>query len=105
MVAGLVALYAGGIAWAGMTFLVDLGALVDINFHVQAVDDPSLPKVGLSPINLPGADVPRLVSGLAIQSISAITLLTPVGAVDVSSATPQPLHFVFHVDIGALGLK
>ena len=31
----LVPVVAGGIAWAGMTFLVDLGALVDINFHVQ----------------------------------------------------------------------
>ena len=77
----------------------------DVNFHTTAVDNPANPQATLDPINLPGQNVPKLVAGLAAQQVGTITLLKPSGPVDVSSGSPQPLVFIFKVDIDGLGLK
>ena len=77
---------------------------VKANLTQFAVDDPKNNPAPKLEINLPGIDVPKLVRGLAIQKIAAITLLSPVGTIDVDSSSPQPLDFIFKVDINSLGL-
>ena len=77
---------------------------VKANLTQSAVDDPKNNPSPKLEINLPGIDVPKLVRGLAIQKIAAITLLSPVGTIDVNSSSPQPLDFIFKVDINSLGL-